>query len=319
MSDPETCAVTGPGDDSGEARFIAAMRALATGTGARALSDDAAVLDTHGPLVVTHDMMVEGVHWLPSQDAADVAWKLVASNLSDLAAKGARPVALILGYMLGDAAWDAAFAAGLRAVLAAHPAPLLGGDTVAGPSPAATRTLGLTAIGAPVRNPPPARADAQVGDRVWVTGVLGAALAGFEALQRGVDDPALTAAFRRPEPQLATGAALAPVVHAMMDVSDGLLIDARRMAEASRTTIAIDSSAVPVHPALADRRDEAMRWGDDYQLLFTMADGIAPPVGACCIGAVLPAGREPLLIDRGPPDGSIPLGYAHGRDTASKD
>ncbi|WP_239804547.1 thiamine-phosphate kinase [Croceicoccus hydrothermalis] len=295
------------------------MRALADGPGARALADDAAILDAHGPLVVTHDMMVEEVHWLPSQDPADVAWKLVASNLSDLAAKGARPVALILGYMLGDGAWDAAFAAGLGEVLAAHPAPLLGGDTVAGPSPHSTRTLGLTAIGAPVRNPPPARADARVGDRVWVTGVLGAALAGFEALQRGTDDPALTAAFRRPEPLLAAGAALAPGVHAMMDVSDGLLIDARRMAEASRTTIAIDSKAVPVHPALANRRDEAMRWGDDYQLLFTMPGGVVPPVDARCIGAVLAAGRDPLLIDDAPPDGSIPLGYAHGGDKASRD
>ena len=87
----------------GEAAFIAAMRSLASDPAARGLADDCAVLEFGGEaLVLTHDMMVEGVHTLPGQDPADVAWKLVAVNLSDLAACGARPLGVLLGHMLGE-------------------------------------------------------------------------------------------------------------------------------------------------------------------------------------------------------------------------
>jgi thiamine-monophosphate kinase len=120
--------------------------------GAR-LADDAAVLGFGGEaLVLTHDMMVEGVHWLPTQDMADVAWKLVATNLSDLAAKGAVPAGVLLGYMLGRD--DARFLAGLREALDAFDVPLLGGDTVAAPAHATgRRAIGLTAIGRATHRP----------------------------------------------------------------------------------------------------------------------------------------------------------------------
>ena len=81
-------------------------------------------------LVLTHDMIVEGVHYLAGDPPDDVAWKLVAVNLSDLAAKGARPIGVLLGFTLGDEAWDRAFADGLGTALAAFGLPLLGGDTV---------------------------------------------------------------------------------------------------------------------------------------------------------------------------------------------
>ncbi|MDT0575588.1 thiamine-phosphate kinase [Croceicoccus sp. F390] len=299
-----------------EAAFIEAMRTLACSDAARGLNDDAAVLQADGPLVVTHDIMVEGVHWLPGQDAADVAWKLVATNLSDLAAKGCAPVGLVLGYMLGDTAWNARFVLGLRDVLQRFDAPLIGGDTVSQAS-AGPRSLGLTAIGRPARNPPPARADAAAGQRVWVTGILGAALAGFEALQAGNNDPDLTAPYRRPVPLISQGIALAPVVGGMMDVSDGLLLDAGRMAIASGTTLAIDSAAVPVHAALADRRMEGMTWGDDYQLLFTLDPQLHAPVAATCIGRVLPRGPVPLLIDGAAPDAAMQLGFLHEGTSAA--
>ena len=105
---------------SGELALIAALRALATHPAARNLDDDAAVLDIGGEaLVLTHDMMVAGVHFLPGQDPADVAWKLVATNISDLAAKGAEPVGVLLGYQLGPN--DARFLAGLGEALAGKP------------------------------------------------------------------------------------------------------------------------------------------------------------------------------------------------------
>lgn len=301
----------GDGAASGEDVFVAALRTIATDPGARGLADDAAELKVaEGHLVLTHDMMVEGVHWLGGQDMSDVAWKLVAVNLSDLAAKGARPLALMLGYTLGDAVADARFADGLAEAVAAFGVPLLGGDTVAAPAGSA-RAFGLTAIGMATRSPSPARADAAPGHGLWLTGPVGAALAGFEALQAG-DAGAASLVYRRPVPLLAEGMALAGKVGAMMDVSDGLLLDARRMAEASGTTIAIDVASVPVCPALAHRRSEAMTWGDDYQLLFTLPAGVQPAVQAHRIGEVRPRGDHPLLLDEAPPPASLALGYRHG-------
>ena len=153
----------------GEAAFVEAMRSLARDPAARGLADDCAVLELGGEaLVLTHDMMVEGVHTLPGQDPADVAWKLVAVNLSDLAACGARPFGVLLGHMLGE--HDARFAEGLAEVMEHYGVPLLGGDTVAGGSP---RAWGLTAIGAATHRPVPSRAGARPGDGVWITGSLG--------------------------------------------------------------------------------------------------------------------------------------------------
>ena len=126
-----------------ESAFIDTLRALATSPAARGLVDDAAVLEMgEGALVLTHDMIVEGVHYLPTDPPEDVAWKLVAVNLSDLAAKGARPLGVLLGYALGTSGWDQAFAKGLGTALHAFGIPLLGGDTVAMPEGAPRALLG---------------------------------------------------------------------------------------------------------------------------------------------------------------------------------
>ena len=285
----------------GEAAFVEAMRALARDPAARGLADDCAVMEFGGEaLVLTHDMMVEGVHTLPGQDPADVAWKLVAVNLSDLAACGARPLGVLLGHMLGE--HDARFAEGLAEVLEHYGVPLLGGDTVAGGSP---RAWGLTAIGAATHRPVPSRAGARPGDGVWITGSLGAAMLGFEALRDRTETD--SSAYRRPLARLAEGEALAPLVTAMMDVSDGLLLDASRLAGASGVTLALDSAAVPV--AAPDRRDDALRWGDDYELLFTLPASVQSPVPATQIGQVRKSGEVPLLLDGEAPAGS--LGYQH--------
>lgn len=287
-----------------EPAFIAALRDLATHPAARGLADDCAVLDFGGEtLVLAHDMMVEGVHWLPGQDPADVAWKLVAVNLSDLAAKGAQPVGVLLGYTLG--ADDARFIAGLHDALEAFGVPLLGGDTVSG----ATQAHGLTALGRATCRPVPSRAGARPGDAVWITGPVGAAMLGFEAVRGGTGQD--SAAFRRPVPLLAEGRALAPLVTAMMDVSDGLLLDASRMAAASGVTFALKDAAIPVAAGIPPvRRGDALRWGEDYQLLFTLPDRTTPPVAAHRIGAVVAAGPSPVLLDGTPPDGH--LGFIHG-------
>ncbi|MET0307286.1 MAG: thiamine-phosphate kinase, partial [Sphingomonas sp.] len=227
-----------------EAEFIAALRTLPLDPAARGLMDDAAVL---GELVLTHDMLAEGVHYLPDDPPQDVAWKLLAVNLSDLAAKGATPLGVLLGYPLaGDDGWDAAFLKGLGAALAAFECPLLGGDTVK-LAKGAPRTLSLTAIGTSASAP--ARGGARAGDRLYVTGAIGDGGAGLAVAHSGGGSPELLARYRRPTPRLAEGRALAPLVHAMMDVSDGLLIDAGRMAAASGLVVTIELSDVPLSPA----------------------------------------------------------------------
>ncbi|MDE2596356.1 MAG: thiamine-phosphate kinase [Sphingomonadales bacterium] len=287
-----------------EPAFIAALRAIASHPAARGLDDDCAVLDLGDEaLVLTHDMMVEGVHYLSGQDAADVAWKLVATNMSDLAAKGAEPVGVLLGYMLGTE--DARFLAGLREALDFYGAPLLGGDTVSGPGP---RALGLTAVGRATCRPVPSRAGVHAGDGLWITGAVGGAMLGLEALRSGSGD---SLAYRRPQALMAEGRKLAPLVTAMMDVSDGVLLDAQRMAQASGVTFDIASHAVPL-ACPENRRAEALRWGDDYQLLFTLPAGASTPVPATRIGAAAERGPAPLLVDGLALDGNDRLGYRHG-------
>jgi len=287
---------------SAERAFIESLKALAKDPAARGLNDDCAVLDIGGEtLVLTHDMMVEGVHTLPGQDPADIAWKLVTTNLSDLAAKGARPIGVLLGHMLG--ANDERFVAGLSEVLTRYDVALLGGDTSAGGPP---RSWGLTAIGRATHHPVPSRTGAKPGDRVWVTGPLGAAMVGFEASRDGTGADSI--AFRRPLACLAEGEVLAPLVTAMMDISDGLLLDASRMAQASGVTLALVSADVPI-AVPENRRGDALRWGEDYELLFTLPAGVEPTVSAWRIGEVIDHGDVELLLDGEPP--SQPLGYEH--------
>lgn len=283
-----------------EPDFLAALRALPLHPAARGLADDCAVLAVGGEtLVLTHDMMVEGTHFRPDADMADVAWKLVATNLSDLAAKGAEPVGVLLGHMLGEE--DARFLKGLDEALTAFAAPLLGGDTVAGQG---ARALGLTAIGRATHTPVPSRSGAREGDGVWLTGPVGSAMLGFEGVAE------YRPAFDRPTPRLAEGQALAPLVTAMMDVSDGLLLDAFRLAEASGVTLAVDPLAIPC--ADPTRAAACMRWGDDYELLFTAPPGTALPVPAHRIGTVTARAAAPLLLGSEALADPASLGYRHG-------
>jgi thiamine-monophosphate kinase len=280
-----------------EAEFIAALRRLPLHPGAQDLRDDAAVIPFgYEQLVLTHDMIAEGVHYRPGTDPADIAWKLVAVNLSDLAAKGAEPVGVLIGATLIKGAER--FVAGLREILKTYSVPLLGGDTIAAKGPA---SFGCTAIGRTARAP--SRTGAAPGDLLYVTGEIGAAMLGF----RQGNGPA----YLRPRPRLAEGRALAPHVSAMMDVSDGLLLDAARLAEASGCTADIALDAVPFAAGITgDDRLEAARWGDDYELLFAAPAGWTPPVPATRIGTLHPAATAPLLLDGGPPPAR--LGYQHG-------
>ena len=139
---------------------------------------------------------------------------------------------------------------------------------------------------------------------MWITGTVGRAMLGFE----GADEH--RPAFDRPVPRLSEGRALAPLVIAMMDVSDGLLLDAFRMAEGSGMTLALDPAAIPVaDPA---QFEKCIRWGDDYEVLFTAPPAAALPVAVHRIGTVAPRGPAPLLLGDTALADPASLGYRHG-------
>lgn len=293
---------------SPEASLIAQLRGHATHPAARGLMDDAAVLEFAGKkLVLTHDTLVQGVHFLPSDPAESVAWKLVAVNLSDLAAKGARPLGALMSYALcGAPEWDARFTAGLAEALDWYGLPLLGGDTVSAPA----RVLGMTLVGV-ADGPSPDRRGAHVGDALYVTGTLGDAMLGLRLCQSdAMASGPLVDAYQRPVPQQEAGIVLAPRVSAMMDVSDGLLIDATRLAEASGLCARIDLDALPLSPsvrAFGSGRAErlaAATGGDDYQLLFTAAMPL--PLLPCPVTRIgqMVRGEGVLLYDAA---GDVPL------------
>jgi thiamine-monophosphate kinase len=268
---------------------------LATTPTARGLADDAAVWTPPlgRDLVFTHDVLAAGVHYLPGDPPSDVAWKLLAVNLSDLAAMGAVPAGVLLGLGLSameDAAWRTAFTAGLGRALAHFGTALWGGDTVSG-LPAAV--LGLTAIGHLEPGSALGRSGACPGDEVWVSGSIGDAGLGLAIAQgQAPPDKFLLDRFRRPTPRLALGQALRGCASACMDVSDGLLIDADRLARASGVAIAVDIAAIPLSAAAQARRADPLACataGDDYELLFTV-----PPGRAAAVAALGEAIRLPL-------------------------
>ena len=312
-----------------EAEAIERLRKFATDPAARGLADDAALFEG---LVITHDSIAEGVHFLPSDPAGSVGWKLVAVNLSDLAGKGASPAAAVLSLTIGsDSIWDEAFLTGVEAACTSYGLPLIGGDTIALPD-GAPRVFGLTAIG---RAGPstPSRGGASPGDRLWLVGTVGDSAAGLaQLLSSRKAIGLLVDSYRQPIPQLVAGRALAPHATAMMDVSDGLLLDARRLAQASGCSAVIDLDALPLSESFLTERVDGRRarlfaatGGDDYALLAALpADfdpltlSLPPETSIRAIGT-LEAGGEILRIVSGGEPVALPevLGHEHRGNSAS--
>lgn len=279
------------------------LRPLARGhAGAFDLADDAALLvDRVGRgLVITTDTLVEGTHMLPDDPPATVGAKLVRVNLSDLIAKGARPVAALLNL-----SWPRgrprgaleAFVAGLGRDLEelCGAIPLIGGDTTVTGGPL---VASLTLLGTPVGVRPVLRRGASAGDIICVTGVIGDAGLGLEVLARGLlldAADAVVAAYRRPMvPPAAMADLVALHARAALDVSDGLLADAGHLARASGVGVLLDLDALPLSQAAyawftgqADPVAAAL-WlagrGDDYQTLLACRPGDLAPLQAAAAG-----------------------------------
>ena len=310
-----------------EKDVIERLQRLAADPAARGLKDDAALLDG---LVLTHDSLAEGVHFLATDPPASVGWKLVAVNLSDLAGKGARPAGALFSMALSDPDWDRALLDGVEAACESYGLPLIGGDTIA-LTEGAPRVYGLTAIGR-AGEKTPSRSGGKPGDRLWVAGSLGDSAAGLAALEAMPNATGtLVDIYRRPIPLLEIGKSLAPAANAMMDVSDGLLLDLGRMCAASGCGAELDLESLPLSSAFVAERGQdrgarlfASTGGDDYALLAALPADLDPltlslpkaptltPIGQ------LVAGTGLALRDR---DGGVPLperlGYEHRDSTAA--
>ena len=237
------------------------------------IGDDAALLapPPGRQLVVTADTLNDGVHFPRGTSPADVGWKALAVNLSDLASMGAEPAWCTLSLSLpqSDPAWIEGFLDGFLDLAGQHGIALVGGDTTRGPLSIAVTAMGLVEPGRALR-----RDGARVGDEVWVTGTLGDAAGGLALLDRE-PVPALRARLDRPTPRVAAGRALAGIATACVDVSDGLLADLGHVCARSHVAARIDVDALPASAALMEVIGEADRialqasGGDDYELCFT--------------------------------------------------
>ncbi|MEZ5439231.1 MAG: thiamine-phosphate kinase [Lysobacteraceae bacterium] len=239
------------------------------------IGDDAAIVTPlpDRQLVVCTDTLVKGVHYPPETRAADVGWKSLAVNLSDLAAMGARPrwVTLALTMPESSGGWLEEFLDGFLELAVTHGVALVGGDTTRGPE-----SITVTAFGSVPPDQALRRDAAQLGDDLWVTGTLGdAALALQHWRETGrIDNDLLAARLNRPTPRIAFGLALRGIAHAAIDVSDGLLADAGHVARASSLGIELHTDALPASDELAAmsalaRQGLQLAGGDDYELCFS--------------------------------------------------
>lgn len=292
-------------------RYIAP---LVSAPGADALRDDVALLGASAEsIIITTDMLVEGRHFLPSDPLFTVGQKLLRVSVSDIYAKGARPreALLSIAWPVGKA--EAEFAAlmdGISADLVRYGVNLVGGDLV---STSGELVLNLVLTGTLKNKALPRRSGAAKGQSVWVSGEIGHGGSGLAAA-RSDGDPSDIARYRVPElPSLEQVEAVSKHASAAMDISDGLLIDAFRMADASKVAIELQIDTVPLAEPASDAKQALSQCiaGDDYQILLTAAPEI-DLVGFFRIGTVR-EGQGLLLRWQ---DEVIPLpvslGYLHG-------
>ncbi|MDQ3932670.1 MAG: thiamine-phosphate kinase [Actinomycetota bacterium] len=325
---------------SSEFALISALRPLATGDEPGVplgVGDDAAVVEVDGvPVAITIDAMVEGVHFdLDISSFSDVGWRALATNVSDLAAVGARTAAAVVALerpatLSDDDAID--LHRGLRAAAERWGVRLLGGDIVNGPTLAIT----VSALGPLAAGPILRRSGARLGDAVVVAGPLGEAAAGLALRRAGALEvlhhhPGLLAAHRRPVALPEVGAALAAAgAHSCIDISDGLGQDLSHVASASGVQVVVEAEQLPISPGVAEAAERLGRdpldlvcgGGDDLALAATLDPADLPalverldvlPVVWHRVGEVVAGGGVALRL----PDGSqldlSGVGYEHGR------
>ena len=290
------------------------------------IGDDAAVLQVPAgkQLVVATDTLNAGVHFPPETAAADISWKSLAVNLSDLAAMGAWPAWCTLSLSLpqADQAWLDAFLDGFFALAGLHGVALVGGDTTRGPLSVCVTVHGFVDEGRALR-----RDGARVGDDIWVSGTLGDAAGALAQWREKLPiAPELKLRLDRPAPRIALGLELAGIAHGCIDVSDGLLADIGHVCKRSGLAAEIDIADLPVSDALRAAFDaEAIRalqasGGDDYELCFTVPaearaaiENIATKTETSVtrVGRIVAGEGVRALFDEGHEWKPVRDGYAH--------
>jgi thiamine-monophosphate kinase len=296
------------------------------------IGDDAALLQVPDGqwLAVATDTLNADVHFPADTAPADIGWKALAVNLSDLAAMAAQPrwATLALSLPHADPRWLDQFLDGFLSLADAHGVALVGGDTTRGPLSACVTVHGCVPAGGGLR-----RAGARAGDDVWVTGHLGDAAAALVQWRAGgAADPALRERLDRPTPRVAFALAIAAIADAAIDLSDGLLADLGHVCAASGVAAEIELEALPASAALVAHFDAVTRaglqacGGDDYELCFTAPaerrDMVAAAARACGglalarIGRITAGAGVRALRADGSEWSPARAGYAHFDATA---
>jgi thiamine-monophosphate kinase len=331
----------------GEFEIIARYFApLAKNPAALDLLDDAAVLavpEGH-ELVVTSDTIIEGVHFLGGDPPASIGHKALAVNLSDLAAKGARPEAYLLNLAMPappSAGWLTNFTAGLRALQDEADIDLVGGDTSATPGPL---TVTVTALGLVPLGEALLRRGAMAGDRVCVSGTTGDAALGLMLLRdprlaarwglAGGEGDFLIERYRRPAARSVLAAPLRHCGRAAIDISDGLVGDLEKLCKSSSVGATIEAGRVPLSAAAAkavtadpNLLPVLLTAGDDYEILTAMEEAHVSAfateagehgVAVTAIGTIEPGAAEVIVLaDGGKPLALGTTGFAHFRPVSA--
>ena len=337
--DPQSAPVTGQVGAMGEEELTARILAVCEGSREHPLvvvgpGDDAAVVASpDARTVISTDLMVEGRHFRRDwSEPTDIGHRAAAANIADVAAMGARPTAVVIGLGIPadiDASWVESLMKGVVAQAERAGAAVVGGDVVA----ADRLVVSGTSLGNLEGREPILRSGARPGDVIAIAGRLGWAAAGLAVLSRGFRSPrVLVDAHRRPEPPYESALQAAEFgAHALMDVSDGLLLDLERMAQASGVCIDLDSATIdiaePVAAAAAAYNLDPLQWvlggGDDHAFVAAFAPEGQIPVGWHVVGTVEacegspgsgggnPSGKAPrrVTVDGRPCD--IPPGFTH--------
>lgn len=294
------------------------------------VGDDAALLAPRPgmELAVSTDMLLAGRHFLADDAPEQLGHKVLAVNLSDLAAMGAKPRWALLGLALpkADDDWLAAFSRGFFALADRYGVELIGGDTTRGPLGFCVTLLGEVEAGRALT-----RAGAQPGDDIWVSGELGGAALGLAHIQGDLqlmpeEAAACLMRLHTPQPRVALGRALLGVASASIDISDGLLADLGHILKRSGVAAEVDFQRLPAHPAVAARLSQPLAQrcllagGDDYELCFTAPPDRAEAVKAAArtagvavtrIGRIR-AGKGLMLLGAdGVPMPIVERGYDH--------
>ncbi|PKH21327.1 thiamine-phosphate kinase [Enterobacterales bacterium CwR94] len=285
----------------------------------KGIGDDCALLNLaeKQTLAISTDTLVEGVHFLKDIHPADLGYKALAVNLSDLAAMGADPAWLTLAITLPkvDESWLKAFSDSLFELLNYYDMQLIGGDTTRGPLSMTLGIHGLVPVGKALK-----RSGAKPGDWIYVTGTLGDSAAGLALLQHHIrhDDPAvhegLIKRHLRPMPRILQGQALRNLASAAIDISDGLVADLGHILKASDCGARLNLDALPLSDLLRENftSQQAIHWalsgGEDYELCFTVPEinrgALDVALGNLgvpwtCIGQLCPSSEGLTLLQGG--------------------